>query len=117
MRKGALANVTKTLLESRIEKTQMVRLHEGVRPQNKEGGRRYAHDVDDELVEEDVAELLSRVCEQCKYSSRLAGTSLAVRSLARDTIGLTPWGVKMTAASPPAIIALETASNCCLYTP
>jgi hypothetical protein len=72
MRKGALANVTKTLLESRIEKTQIVRLQHAVSKENEEGRGRYSHDVDDELVEEDVSEVLSGVREQREYSSRLA---------------------------------------------
>lgn len=71
MRKGALANVTKTLLESRMEKTQIVRLQHAVSKENEEGRGRYSHDVDNELVEEDVSEVLSGVREQREDSSRL----------------------------------------------
>jgi hypothetical protein len=64
MRKGADAKVTKTLLESRTEKTAMDKLSTLVSVVWTQRVERYLQDVGNEFVEEDVAKLLSGVVEE-----------------------------------------------------
>lgn len=115
MRKGAEAKVTKTLLESRTEKTAMERLDTLVRENLTQEGGRYSQDVGDELVEEYVAELLSSVVEEGEDTGGLQESRSATgraRTVRYST--LTPWLLNRTDCSPAAIRAPAIATSCCL---